>query len=299
MKQWLRALLLLLLIFAVGCGTRGCGTRRLTIQAIQLADGDGSNISPIAQAQVRTWVDTANDNYENISYEFVFDSTVSSSDFVEVRSTVLNTVPGTDEERQTYRIVGNFLALVFYPDRATVLFRARGGGGWSWGPSTTAFVSMPAYENTCISKQTPGVPCPGGCCQNDTLLSHELGHFLGLPHTFPAFGCEDDPMPCNPCNVIALANADGDAGGQDGSSAIGFLADDINDTNPDPRADCAPTTALSCPGGTVMVNGQTFDPPWTNLMGYHDCLPETISDDQRVIIGRTLTHKWRKQIVGD
>jgi hypothetical protein len=44
------------------------------------------------------------------------------------------------------------------------------------------------------------------------------------------------------------------------------------------------------------VNGQTFDPPWRNFMTYHDCMPETMSLDQRRAINYTLTLPQRQNI---
>jgi hypothetical protein len=192
-------------------------------------------------------------------------------------------------DSETYDLVGNAYASVFHPDRIVVYFRARGGGGWSWGPTTLDYVSMPSYTNTCISKPIPGAtPFPSGSCAgaypNDTLLSHEIGHYLGLPHT------HNDSL-LNKCASITLQNTDGDLGGQERA-----VEDDVRDTNPDPGPICAPTSSLSCPGGTIVINGITFNPPWNNIMSYHDCLPEAISLDQKKVIARTLKFPKRRPI---
>jgi Pregnancy-associated plasma protein-A len=270
----------MILLFAVLGLTASC-TTKIPVLAVQLADDDGRNRVAITTAEIKDWVNYANKTWEDRGYEFTFDE---KKDLIMVQSTVLNTQPddSNDAQWEFYRIAGNYVASLL-PDRAIpIFFRAKGGSGWSWGPGNTNFVSMPAYANTCIVKPTPGKPCPGGCCPNNTLLSHELGHYFGLAHTFTDADCAK----------ATLANTDGDVQGQ----LLGTTADDVHDTNPDPGAACAPTKSLDCDGGSVVVNGVTFHPPWNNLMSYHDCLPERISKDQTKVIEYSLQQPWRANL---
>jgi hypothetical protein len=270
MRRQLSILLLLLAcMMAAGC------TKKIQVQAIQLSNFDGSNLAPITRDEVKIWMDAANSTYGKYDYEFVYDNAANSPDFVTWNNSTLNKTPATDEEQANYDILANFMAVAWYPDRMVVYFRAEGGGGWSWGPTGLHYVSMPSYTNTSINKPSAGSP-------NDTLFAHEAGHYLGLPHTFTDVQC----------NVATLNNTDGDKDGQDGNTT----EDDIKDTAGDPNA-CAPTTSLNCPGGTVVVNSVTFSPPWTNIMTYHDCLPETISLDQRKVFERTLKDSYRSPIL--
>ncbi len=277
----MKTMLLALLLAAVLLGMVGC-PKQLPIKAVILSDDNGTNKAVITLGQIDTWVDAANEIYSGHNIEFTFDH----SDIVNVKSTRLNSVPVVPKgwkpnpilgifynEQQLYDKAANAIAAK-YPDKIVILFRNNGGGGWSWGPPDLRYISMPCYTHTAINKPVPNSP-------NDTLLAHELGHYLGLAHTFNDVAC----------NKVTLSNTDGDADGQDAGAA-----DDIGDTNPDPGDVCAPTTNLNCASGAVTVNGIVFNPPWTNIMTYHDCLPETISFNQVQAINLTLQDPIRSAI---
>jgi hypothetical protein len=257
-----------------------CTPREIQLHAVRLTDDNGTSpIATVTPGHIETWVTAANDVYDFANYTFLFDP---DEDISDVKNTLLNTVPpvGDVQGWEDYRIAGSFLALWAYPDKGVVYFRGRDGLGFSWGPEgdgATAFVSMPFYTNTAYVKGAP----------NNGLLAHELGHYLGLVHTFPEFSCDD----CDPCDLVTPANANADVNGMYATED-----DNVGDTNADPRADCAPTTSLNCPGGTVVVNGSTFDPPWTNVMSYHACFPLSVSLDQIKAINRTMEHPWRAPI---
>ncbi len=262
-----------LTLIALGClGLAGCGKRDLPILAVRLRDDGGAAQAPITSQQIQIWVDSANVNWTQHGFQFSFDST---NDLKWADVSLLNVVSDSGMESE-YELVGNFVASLLDPNhkRVVVFFRARGGAGFSWGPSSKNFVSMPSFTNTGISKPVPNNP-------NYTLLSHEIGHYMGLAHTFAD----------RECAYVTLANSDNDTGGQ-----IPATDDDVKDTPPDPQAKCAPTNSLICPEQPVKLNGETFNPPWRNLMSYHDCMPETISLDQRKAINYTLGLPLRQNI---
>jgi hypothetical protein len=251
-----------------------------------LENDDGTHASPITMGQIDTWVGTANIMYKAHHLELTF----NHADAIHVANTTLNNPPVTPENwqpdpdnqiyfspNQMYDIYANSMASHF-PDKIVVLFRGVGGGGFSWGPPHTYYVSMPSYTHTCSTKPTPGI-----CNPNNLLLAHEIGHYLGLAHTFAETRCD----------LVTATNTDGDRGGQDEDTE----KDDVLDTPPDPGPDCAPTTSFNCPSGSsLVVNGVTFTPPYTNFMSYHGCLPLKMTADQKRAINYTLEDPHRSQI---
>ncbi len=253
--------------------------RFIHIQAVVLSDDNGSNTSSITREQIRIWVDEANKVWApQAKIFFVFDDAPGSTDVSSWSSTVLNTEPANDAEDSLYSARANLVAKVLYPHRLVVLFRKRGNPGWSWGPQTNFFVSMPEYTSGGIYK-----PLSGGTLRNDTLLSHELGHYMGLAHTFPGADCSE----------LTPLESDGDADGQRPNKTN----DDVLDTNADMSDVCYPTNSLMCVGGGALYNDFSWLPPWNNVMSYHDCLPEDFSPGQIAVIDLTLTDSNRSVLL--
>jgi hypothetical protein len=274
-ELYLCPLLVLLSLLIIGAA---CSPRKIQLHTVRLTNDDGTSPSPtITPAEIQIWVDTANDVYHSINYEFLFDP---NEDIGDLSNSLLNKMPAENDLQgwEAYRILGDGLALWFVPDKAVIYFRGDHSGGFSWGPETegdggaTAFASLGFYGITSYIKGAP----------NNGHMAHELGHYLGLVHTFPGLECKQ----------MTPTIADADKGGM-----YAAADDDITDTNADPGADCAPTKSLNCPGGTVVVNGYTFDPPWRNIMSYHACVPFEFSYDQIKAINHTLEHPWRKPIL--
>lgn len=254
----------------------GLSFRTVRIHAVRLSDFGGGRPAPITRSQVKRWVDEANSVWlPQAGLFFAFDDT-GSDDFEALESTLLNTVPpeGDEHTAWVYKSAGNIWSLLFHHDKLVVYFREGGGPGWSWGPTSTFFVSMPSWTQTWINK-----PLDGGSLPNETLLSHELGHYFGLAHTFSGAKCVD----------AVPNNSDGDLDGQDGNTSD----DDVLDTLPDMSDACFATDSLSCTGGIVIYNGQLWNPPWENVMSYHDCLPEAFTPHQVAAINRALQHPVR------
>ena len=160
---------------------------RIRVQAIALADDDGSHAPDITANDIKTRLEVVNTIYAAANIEFVFDE---QEDFFTMKSTLHNrdfTVleePNDDGkwdhlpeiDKATHKEARNELAKEF-PGRVVMLFHhreefAESGNLWSivfnGGGSSSAtqfFIEMSE-----------------GLSAND--IAHELGHYLQLPHTF-------------------------------------------------------------------------------------------------------------------
>jgi hypothetical protein len=141
------------------------------VQAVRCADDDGRRLTPIEPAQVGRWVAEANRVYAAARIRFVFDPV---RDFTDLRDTRLNRLmPGASASAGWER--GVALARRF-PGKMTVLFRygdgdGPTGNGYSSGDS--GVVVLCGFESTAVCGH-----------QNLALFAHEVGHYLGLDHTF-------------------------------------------------------------------------------------------------------------------
>lgn len=224
------------------------------IQAIFLSDDNGGHPCSITPNQVEDWVIRANQIWADAHIRFLFDPAVGSTDYFSVKSTLLNEMTGdaADPNWPSALSLGNNYAAIF-PDRLTMFFRygneaAPTGGGFSW--SSMGFVAM------------PGFPVTGVCgVQNIGLMAHEIGHYLGLPHTFPA----EFPS-------VASAEAFYTAGGTGPTNDV-FNADGRDHTEDDPYIDIP---AYQCDTATTSVTlaGKVFDLPKDNVMTYYHPISE-------------------------
>lgn len=115
------------------------------------------------------------------------------------------------------------------------------------------FVSDPAGACGYFSPGADGVAIAMSCGGvNSTTLTHELGHFLGLPHTFS--GWEGGSMPSNPEKVTRGAGANCSSAGD------GFC-----DTEADYQSE-----RWNCPynGHDTDINGDYYHPDSSIYMGY-------------------------------
>jgi hypothetical protein len=236
----------------------------LRIQAVKVSDDDGKLDAAISPAEVTQWVDYANRVYAPADIRLVFNPAV---DFSAPAQTKLNQTSLCEPTAKTpvttnclTRADGNSEAAK-YPGKVVVLFRygrdldmsgmrVATGTGFSWDDYN--FVAMPGFAVTTVCKR-----------QNIMLLAHELGHYLGLWHTFPI-----DPT------TGALFTAERASAWLTAKGGDRFAAfdDDRGSGVSDTEADPGWMVAGQCSAATapVTVNGQTWTPPRTNVMSYYD-----------------------------
>jgi hypothetical protein len=151
-------------------------TLSVRVRAVIASDDDGGRRTPVTPEQIRLWVDQANMILAGSAIRLEFDPSVGSDDWIELKSTLLNTMTGNSNPQwEEQRTLANTIA-ASTPDRMMVLFRwGTGvnptGGGFSW--TDNDFIVMPGFFPTQVCGE-----------QNIGLLAHEVGHYLGLPHTF-------------------------------------------------------------------------------------------------------------------
>jgi hypothetical protein len=152
-----------------------------------------------------------------------------------------------------------------YANKITVFFRfgpdaGPTGGGFS--SNSYNFVVMPGFSVTQVCGH-----------QNLGLLAHELGHYMGLSHTFPLDGFDS----------VAEAQTYFDNNGNNPQS---FDGDGLADTLPDPNVgtevfQCRHTTSLT-------LNGYQFILPRNNIMSYYDEFRKMITPQQIYFVHQTL-----------
>jgi len=220
----------------------GAGVPVLTvpIQAYRVSDNAGLRPADITPEQVAWWVDQTNRVYAPAGIRFTFDP---SRDFADLRDSALNDAvsPSDVAAPNEYRVGDLRSALL--PAKLVVYFRhgpGEGPTGMAFASKDHNFVMMPGWaEGTC------GHPDSG-------LLAHEIGHFLGLWHTFAAT-FPDIPA----AETYAAAR---------GNDPAGFDGDQLADTPPDPYI-----TSNQChPPTSILVGGVQMQLPAADVMSYYD-----------------------------
>lgn len=232
------------------------------MRAYRVADDDGGRAAHITAAQVATWVQRANQIYAVAKIYIDYDP---ATDFASTNQTLINQMGGdSDAQWIAERDAANAVAAE-HPNEMTVLFRwgpgdSPSGGGFSW--TSYNFVIMPGFNDT-------------GLCghQNIDILAHEVGHYLGLRHTFTEHA------------TVAAAESALTAAGNNPSV---FEGDGLVENGVDPFI-----RAIDCSGGVgVTLNGTPFTLGRTDIMSYYDNTEKTLSPPQiqiarQVAISRT------------
>ena len=233
------------------------------VQAIRVADDDGRRPANITPAEVREWVDFANQTYAPAKIRFAFGG--GNDDFVTINDTALNEMDalsgGGDpvSKARARAVMGATDEIAArYPGKMVVFFRyGQGatptGAGFSGGLLNC--VVMPGFRNTAV-----------GGHQNIRLFSAVVGAYLALRKTFPRV-------------FETVAEAEEYFRTRDSNPAA-FDGDGLSDTAPDPfirevaRRDPSPDK--------VVLNGVEFIPPCDNVKSFWDAATNTISPQQSI-----------------
>ena len=229
---------------------------QVPIKAIFLRDDDGSRPCAITASNVNTWRVRANSVWAGSGIEFTFDPSAGSTDYFWMNSTLLNSVGGTSVPEWPAQLnLATNLANLF-PGQLVMYFRygpdaTPTGGGFSW--TSMQFIMMPGFYST-------------GVCgvQNIGLMAHEIGHYLGLPHTFPAEF------------VSYTAALNFYLAGGTGPMNDVFEADGRDHTEPDPYINA---WGYQCDTSTtaITLSGKTFVLPRDNVMTYYHPITEVVT----------------------
>lgn len=226
----------------------------IRVQAIRVADDDGSRQTLITLDEVRAWLAYADNVYRPAGLRFEFDPT---TDFTDLRSTAINSMMPAPESRRA-DLQSTLLHMrdiaASNKDKLTIFFRFGDkakptGNGFS--SADAAYVVAPGFSSTSVCGH-----------QNLGLLAHEIGHYLGLDHTFAR-------------EFATVAEAD-KFFSEIASDISRFEGDGIDDTPPDPfirEIQCNDTAAVTLAGLSIPICRD-------NVMSYYEVPARVLTPGQ-------------------
>ncbi|MFO7565270.1 MAG: hypothetical protein R6X02_21690 [Enhygromyxa sp.] len=224
----------------VRCPSADSPTYMVPIHALRLSNDDGTRTAAIDAAQIHQWIDRSNRVFEIAGVEFEFDGTIH-----DLHDSKINGVTGTRDPHWAH--VKSTVDAIAAQERAMVIVFRHGpnagatGGGFSWWDYD--FVVMPGFNATWVAGK-----------QNIGLMPHEIGHFMGLPHTFVSgFGTVADAR-----NYLVNRNLD--------SASLDNDRHVIDDTPPEPMIGAL---ATQWEVNAVELAGRAFMLGRDNVMSYY------------------------------
>jgi len=212
------------------------------VQIVRVADDDGGRQTPLSTEEAAYWLAFANQAYTVANITFTFDPL---ADFTTIRSTLLNNTTGTmDTDWDAERIYGNQVSACF-PGKLVLFARF----GPTTNPSAENGFSWWDYDFAAVPALIDQYHCG---TWNMPLMAHEIGHHLGLPHTFSA--------------LFDTTNAAAADFASKGNNPAVYDGDGFSDTPPHPSIrteECPPDANI------LVLNGVTFTLPRNNIMSYY------------------------------
>jgi Secretion system C-terminal sorting domain len=204
-------------------------TLPVALYLVSNTDGNGGILPSLALGIMSD----VNDDYRQHDIRFYVDSLDR-----QIKNDLYNDPPANDNGYWSTMLSGRKMA-----NRTNVYFH---GGGAATG-------LCGVYHGSAVGSGTPGSPdivnCFGGCLyRNNTTVTHELGHYLAMPHTF--YGLENSGNLSSTCSSTATTGEKYDRSGL-GSNCTSS-GDRFCDTYPDYNSD-----RWSCGAGdpTLSTNG--------------------------------------------
>jgi hypothetical protein len=194
-------------------------------------------MAAINAEEVAEWVWAANAIFAEAGIRFRYDP---ETDFTTADSTLLNTMTSEELSELGYSF-GDAVASR-YPGRLVVFFRHGALGGEpvdGFSSPYLNFVAMPGFDQILCGYHYR------------SMLAHEIGHYLGLDHTFS--------------ETFQSLEAAEDYFVRYGRTATVFDGDGIEDTPPDPYVE----STVCDRRGWVILDGVSLPLPLDNVMSYY------------------------------
>jgi hypothetical protein len=286
----------------------------LRLHVIPLSNSDGTKAYNVTPQQFADLVTRVNAVYAGTGIRFVFDQ---NADWAPMADTELNTDGANMQSR------GNAIAASL-PGEIVCLLR--------WGNGTSPTGNGNAYPPPGNAPKPPDVPdiqqdyvaLPDSMGSpsayqllnqgNGSFVAHELGHYLGLYHTFPGWGDPYSGVYTVLWGVTSAAAADQaviNYIAQNGGTINALDGDRISDTPPDPSVLLYMAHNQNiCIQPTITVTGimnnnpvsLTFAPDRGNVMSYYSSCsnpptPQHFSPQQIQRMTQTLTYTSRRALL--
>ena len=284
-------------------------TYNIKMHAVLLSDNDGKRKVPITPNQIKMWVDKSNEAFRrsNAGINIVFNASSDSEDWERIRSTRLNNLSSGDSSGWDK---GNKFA-ANYPGKMVVYFRYGKNRKDSEKTTANGFALFPTGSYF-IDNQTNFIAMPGDFNattvrvgrkgskwvwkQNIKQLVHDIGHYLGLPHTFPGI---HDGATQTPAKASDFINSNK----KYPKLAMALDGDGITHTPPEAGANFYYNQKWNPCGSKNIYTINTdngllsFFPLKNNPMSYFNCGSYRFTEGQVARMREMLNHKDRRHLI--